>query len=28
MPVTDSLEDVERFIRGVKGPDYFQEASA
>jgi ATP-dependent DNA helicase DinG len=28
MPVTDSLEDVERFIRSVKGPDYFQEASA
>ena len=28
MPVTGSLEDVARFIRQVKGPDYFQEASA
>ena len=28
MPVTSSMEDVERFIRSVKGPDYFQEASA
>ena len=28
MPITGSLEDVARFIRQVKGPDYFQEASA
>ena len=28
MPVTGSLEDVARFIQSVKGPDYFQEASA
>ena len=28
MPVTGSLEDVARFIRQVKGPDYFREASA
>ena len=28
MPVTDSLEDVAKFIRSVKGPDYFREASA
>ena len=28
MPITDSLEDVARFIRSVKGPDYFREASA
>lgn len=28
MPVTGSLEDVARFIRSVKGPDYFREASA
>ena len=28
MPVTGSLEDVERFIREVKGLDYFREASA
>lgn len=28
MSVTGSLEDVERFIRQVKGPDYFREASA
>ena len=27
-PVTGSLEDVARFIRQVKGPDYFREASA
>ncbi len=28
MPVTGSLGDVARFIRQVKGPDYFREASA
>lgn len=28
MPVTGSLEDVAKFIRSVKGPDYFWEASA
>ena len=28
MPVTGSLEDVARFIRQVKGADYFREASA
>ena len=28
MPVTGSLEDVAKFIRSVKGPDYFREASA
>lgn len=28
MPVTGNLEDVARFIRQVKGPDYFREASA
>ena len=28
MPVTGSLEEVARFIRAVKGPDYFREASA
>lgn len=28
MPVTGSLEDVAQFIRQVKGPDYFREASA
>ena len=28
IPVTSDLEDVERFIRSVKGPDYFREVSA
>ena len=28
MPVTGSLGEVARFIRAVKGPDYFREASA
>lgn len=28
MPITDSLKDVERFIRQVKGPDYFREGCA
>ena len=28
MPVTDSLEDVAKFIRSVKGPDYFREGCA
>ena len=28
MPVTGRLEDVAKFIRSVKGPDYFREASA
>ncbi len=28
MPVTGSLDDVAKFIRSVKGPDYFREASA
>ena len=28
MPVTGSLGDVARFIRQVKGSDYFREASA
>ena len=28
MPITDSLEDVSRFIRSVKGPDYFREGCA
>ena len=28
MPVTGSLKDVERFIRNVKGPDYFRGVSA
>ena len=28
MPVTSSLKDVERFIRNVKGPDYFRGVSA
>ena len=25
MRITDDLDDVESFIRSVKGPDYFQE---
>ena len=28
MPITDSLEDVAKFIRSVKGPDYFREGCA
>ena len=28
MPVTDSLEDVERFIRAVKGGEYFLEPAS
>ena len=28
MPVTNSLEEVAKFIRSVKGPDYFQEGCA
>ena len=28
MPITDSLEDVARFIRSVKRPDYFREGCA
>ncbi len=28
MPITSSLEDVKRFIRTVKGPDYFTEVAS
>lgn len=28
MPITDSLDEVARFIRSVKGPDYFREGCA